>query len=118
MIEPVKRRKILVLVNPFGGRKIAAKVYRTQVEPMLQHCHIVVDTIATQRPNHAYEIAQTLELGLYDGIVTVSGDGLLHELINGFMAHKDWKNAIHTPVGIIPCGSGNGLAASMNIFSL
>lgn len=39
-----------------------------------------------------------------DAIVTVSGDGLLWEVINGLMQRKDSLAAIKIPVGIIPAG--------------
>ena len=29
----------------------------------------------------------------------VSGDGLVHEIINGLMQRSDWSTAIHTPIG-------------------
>lgn len=48
-----------------------------------------------------------------DAFVTVSGDGLFHEVIQGLMSRDDWATAIKTPVGIIPAGSGNGLAVSI-----
>jgi hypothetical protein len=37
-----------------------------------------------------------------DGIVTVSGDGLFYEVLNGIMSRPDWENVIKIPLGIIP----------------
>lgn len=52
------------------------------------------------------------ELSNYRGIVVVSGDGLIHEIINGMLAREDWRRAIaETPIGQIPAGSANGLAS-------
>ena len=42
-----------------------------------------------------------------------SGDGLIYEVINGLMRRLDWRRAIQTPIGVIPCGTGNALAASI-----
>lgn len=36
------------------------------------------------------------------------------KVINGLMERPDWEQAIKTPVGILPCGSGNALAGSIN----
>lgn len=36
------------------------------------------------------------------------------QVINGLMERSDWEQAIKTPVGILPCGSGNALAGSIN----
>ena len=85
---------------------------------MLLHTHLDVEMMPTQRAGHATEIGQTLELGKYDAVVTASGDGLLHELMNGLMAHERWQEAIKTVIGVIPFGSGNGLAASVGSWSL
>lgn len=46
-------------------------------------------------------------------MVTVSGDGLVHEVLNGFAEHADPLRALSIPVAPIPTGSGNGL--SLNI---
>ena len=62
------------------------------------------------------QIASQLDLGMYDAIVTVSGDGLLHEVVNGLMKHADWQRAIKHPIGVIPGGTGNGLVVSMGIW--
>jgi len=49
----------------------------------------------------------------YDAVVAVSGDGTLHELINGFAQHKEPRKALKIPVAPIPAGSGN--ATSLNL---
>ena len=52
----------------------------------------------------------SLKLDEYRGIIVVSGDGLVYEVINGLMNRPDWREAIKTPVGQIPGGSANALA--------
>ena len=54
-----------------------------------------------------------IQIGAFDGIVCVSGDGLVHEVFNGLMSRKDWDQAIKIPLGTIPAGSGNALATDM-----
>jgi len=34
--------------------------------------------------------------------------------INGLMKRPDWEDALQTPMGILPTGSGNALSASIN----
>jgi hypothetical protein len=36
------------------------------------------------------------------------------QVINGLMNRDDWQDAIKTPIGCIPGGSGNALACSIN----
>ncbi|KAL7890879.1 hypothetical protein AOLI_G00003550 [Acnodon oligacanthus] len=44
----------------------------------------------------------------------MSGDGLLFEVVNGLMEREDWEEAIKTPLGVLPGGSGNAVAASIH----
>lgn len=49
-----------------------------------------------------------------DGIVSVSGDGLLHEIINGLMSRSDFDRLKEKiAVGGIPGGTGNGLIKTL-----
>jgi sphingosine kinase len=67
----------------------------------------------TTHHGHAFDIAKALHLANYDAIVTVSGDGLVHEVMNGFANHTDPRQAFAIPIAPIPTGSGNAL--SLNI---
>ena len=49
----------------------------------------------------------------YDAVITVSGDGLIHEVMNGLAHHEDPARALATPVAPIPTGTGNGLALNL-----
>ena len=50
-----------------------------------------------------------------DGIIVVSGDGMVHEVFNGLSKRSDAAVALQAiPVGHIPGGSGNALATSIN----
>lgn len=42
---------------------------------------------------------------------------LLIQVINGLMDREDWQEAIQIPLGILPGGSGNALAASIHHYS-
>ena len=58
-----------------------------------------------------------MDLSKINGIVVVSGDGLLYEIVNGMLNRKDWLEIRKIPIGIIPGGSGNGVAAHLNVLS-
>ncbi|XP_071394635.1 sphingosine kinase 2-like [Centroberyx affinis] len=107
-------RRLLLLVNPFSGRGQAMQWCQTHILPMIREANISYNLIQTERQNHARELIREISLPEWDGIIIVSGDGLLHEVINGLMERSDWEQAIKTPVGILPCGSGNALAGSVN----
>ncbi|XP_058504163.1 sphingosine kinase 2 [Solea solea] len=107
-------RRLLLLVNPFSGRGQAMQWCQTLILPMIREANISYNLIQTERQNHARELIREISLPEWDGIVIVSGDGLLHEVLNGLMERPDWEQAIKIPVGILPCGSGNALAGSIN----
>ncbi|KAG5271154.1 hypothetical protein AALO_G00176500 [Alosa alosa] len=110
-------RRLLLLVNPFSGRGQAMQWCQTHILPMIREANISYNLIQTERQNHARELIREISLQEWDGIIIVSGDGLLHEVINGLMERPDWEMAIKTPVGILPCGSGNALAGSVNHYA-
>ncbi|KAJ6377092.1 hypothetical protein OIU76_026123 [Salix suchowensis] len=53
-----------------------------------------------------------MDLSKYDGIVCVSGDGILVEVVNGLLEREDWNVAIKMPLGMVPAGTGNGMVKS------
>ena len=72
------------------------------------------------------ELVATSDLSRWRAIVTISGDGLFHEVsfeasnrfenpdatqvLNGIFERDDWIDACKLPLGVIPGGTGNGLA--------
>lgn len=69
---------------------------------------INVDVRATEGPGHATEIAaRAVEQG-YEAVLCCGGDGTVNETAQGLLGTK-------VPLGIIPTGSGNGLARHLGI---
>nr|XP_032831938.1 sphingosine kinase 2 [Petromyzon marinus] len=114
---PPRRRRLLILVNPFSGTKKAQLRSQRILHPIMEEADIQHHTIITERAGHASTLVQQINLSEWDGIVIVSGDGLLFEVINGLMSRPDWKDAIRIPLGIFPCGSGNAMAGSINHYT-
>ncbi|KAI9574238.1 ATP-NAD kinase-like domain-containing protein [Boletus coccyginus] len=104
-----------VLINPHGGPGKATQIFAQKVEPILRAAGCTLDVTLTTRSGHGIEIAQNMELK-YDALVVVSGDGLIHEVLNGLAKHATPEKAFCIPVAPIPAGSGNGL--SLNILGL
>jgi diacylglycerol kinase family enzyme len=107
-------KPLLVMVNPFGGVGKARQTWDS-VAPIFECAGVHVELLETEYAGHAHHFAMNeFSVDEYAGIVTVSGDGLLHEAINGLAMRPDWRRALSaTPVGVIPAGSGNGLAAAI-----
>lgn len=115
-LEYPDERKLLVMVNPASGPGKAESIFREKVAPLLAEGNIKYELLITTESGSGYEFIKSTEnlVDKYDGIVIVSGDGLVYELMNGLMQRNDWRESIKIPVGVVPGGSGNGLAHSIN----
>ncbi|TYG48552.1 hypothetical protein ES288_D10G024600v1 [Gossypium darwinii] len=106
-------KRLLIFLNPFGGKKSATKIFSEDVKPYLEDADIQITVIETKHQLHAKEVAKTMDLSKYDGIVCVSGDGILVEVVNGLLEREDWSAAINMPIGMVPAGTGNGMVKSL-----
>ncbi|CAO2178000.1 unnamed protein product [Urochloa humidicola] len=104
-------KRLFVFVNPFGGRKCAKKIYDAEISPLFEAAGVSITVQETEYQGHAREVASSLDLAKYDGIVCVSGDGVLVEVVNGILQRTDWEEAIKMPIGVVP--AGNGMAKSL-----
>ncbi|POM72946.1 Sphingosine Kinase [Phytophthora palmivora] len=114
-LEVVERpqRKFLVLVNPVSGPGRALQIYENKVAPIFRFANVETEVKIMDHANHGMEMVMEMPLGVYDCVVAVGGDGSLYEIVQGLMKRQDWNVAIRQPIGIIPGGSGNGLAHSI-----
>eukprot|EP01147_Barroeca_monosierra_P011138 gene11138-3198_t len=108
------RRHVLIIINPFGGRRKAPKIFESTIKRMLDRANISYDVIRTTHKAHATEIGKTLNVALYTEVLTVSGDGLFNELINGLVTNPNQDAVARLPIGLIPAGSGNGLCQTIH----
>ncbi|CAH1794281.1 unnamed protein product [Owenia fusiformis] len=113
LTEPIARR-MLVLVNPFSGPGKALKIFQERVIPVFAEADIHFRMVITEYAGHARAMMKRLDLDEWYGIIIVSGDGLIFEVINGLMERDDWAVAIKKPIGTIPGGSGNALSCAIN----
>ncbi len=50
------------------------------IQSILYHRGVEYETVRTERAGHAHKFIQTVDPRQYSGVVTVSGDGLVHEV--------------------------------------
>ncbi|MCF6241254.1 MAG: diacylglycerol kinase family lipid kinase [Bacteroidales bacterium] len=101
------KKKLLYIVNPISGahkKKSIEQIINQSTDKKLFDCEIV----RTQYAGHAFELAQNAVQQNYDIVAAVGGDGTLNE-IGKALSGSD------TAMGIIPKGSGNGLARYLKI---
>ncbi|KAF9973524.1 hypothetical protein BGZ73_003214 [Actinomortierella ambigua] len=108
-----KPRRVLMLVNPKGGTGQAKDISNTIVKPMFKHSGHQLAEQYTEYAKHAIDIAKNLDIEAFDTLATISGDGVLHELMNGLLQRPDWDEARHRiSLALISAGSGNAIATS------
>ena len=106
-----RRKRIKVLINPFGGRGKAANLYSQDIEPIFAAAKCEVDVEKTNYKGHAVEIAQNLDIDAYDVLASASGDGLPHECVNGLAKKPNASEALRKVAVVqLPCGSGNAMS--------
>lgn len=101
------KKGILVIINPISGKGIKLNIPKLTLS-ILDSSRFDVEIVTTQYAGHATELAQhSIENGV-SYVLAVGGDGTINEVA---------KALIHSNValGIIPIGSGNGLARHLNI---
>lgn len=106
---PSPPKTAVLVYNPFGGKKKAAKLVETIVMPMLVEAGVTVDVKPTTHAGHAAELGRTYPLSLpggtpVDALIAVGGDGTLSELLDGFIQRTDGASCT---IGFIPAGTGN-----------
>ncbi|KAL7643561.1 UNVERIFIED_CONTAM: hypothetical protein RMT77_005543 [Armadillidium vulgare] len=107
------KKNLLIFINPKSGPGIALKIFEERVKPMLSETEVEYDLCVTNHANHAFEIVQHKDLKTYAGIISIAGDGLIFEILNGLNQRSDREEALSIPIGVIPGGSGNAFANSI-----
>ncbi|XP_076750008.1 sphingosine kinase 2 [Xylocopa sonorina] len=111
---PGEQRKILVLLNPKSGPGRGRETFQKRIHPILSEAERPYDIHITKCPNYAREFVRTRDIYQWSGLVMVGGDGIVFEVVNGLFQRPDWEKVLRElPLGVIPCGSGNGLAKSI-----
>ncbi len=100
------KKKALFIINPISGGKKKDNV-PGQIEKHLDKALFEPTILFTTGVAHAHKVA-TDAVGKYDVVVAVGGDGTVNETASGLVG----SNVI---LGIIPCGSGNGLSRFLGI---
>ncbi len=100
-------KSIYFIVNPFsGGGK--TKGIEEKIKTHLDHNQFNYTVKFTEGPGHATELAKATTQSEHSIIVAVGGDGTVNEVAAGLI------NSNKT-MGIIPAGSGNGLAMHIGV---
>lgn len=103
----IEKMKVTFIVNPISGTK--SKQHILDIIPnYFDSNELAYEILKTEYAGHAKELAMKAAQEGAKVVVAVGGDGTVNEVASGL---------IHTEsaLGIIPCGSGNGLARHLGI---
>ncbi|MEX0966875.1 MAG: diacylglycerol kinase family protein [Bacteroidia bacterium] len=103
----MKKRKILFISNPISGGRSKSGL-RDVIKKQLWKERFKGEITETERPGHATELAAGAVAAGFDSVVACGGDGTVNETAAS-LTGTDVK------LGILPFGSGNGLARHLKI---
>lgn len=102
------RKSVTFILNPISGTSDKSSLERSIKRQLSKTESFDWEIVFTERPGHASELAkQKVDEGV-NIVVAIGGDGTVNEVARSLI-HTD------TALGIIPSGSGNGLARHLNI---
>ncbi len=101
------KKHILFIINPISGTKQKQSI-PDEIAATLDMSRFDYDVELTTHAGHAAEMTREAAAQGVDIVVAVGGDGTVNEVA---------RSLVHTQtaLGIIPCGSGNGLARHLQI---
>ncbi len=101
------KKKILAIINPISGTGNKGDM-PSLIDGFIDNKIWDTEICFTEYPGHATELASQAVSDRYDVVIAIGGDGTINEVALAL---------IDTPValGIVPCGSGNGLARHLHI---
>jgi diacylglycerol kinase (ATP) len=94
--------RMRVIVNPAAGAGKTAKKW-PQIMSLLRSLELDFEHDITEAPGHAIELAKLAVDKGYEMVVSVGGDGTIHEIVNGL--HEAGGNS-NVAVGIVNTGTG------------
>ena len=102
-----EKKRIVFVVNPISGTQ-GKKAILKWIDERIDRSIYDYSIVKTEYAGHASQLAAAAVHDGVDVVVAIGGDGTINEIARS-LVHTD------TALGIIPCGSGNGLARHLRI---
>ena len=100
--------RILIIANPLVGIRKEKKKVLDDIVTRITDRGGSVDVAYSMKPGVGNKYASRSPLEGYDAVMAAGGDGTINDVASGLINRN-------IPLGIIPLGTGNGLARSLEI---
>lgn len=101
------KKRLLFVVNPISGVK-RKEQFIERIQHYFPEDQWLIQIQVSQYPGHAKDLAEKAKFLGYDAVIACGGDGTINEVASAILGSK-------TALGIIPFGSGNGMARHLGI---
>ena len=109
----VHQKKVYAIINPHAGYGKAGKRW-PQILEYLKSSGFDVTWRLTEQRWHAYDIAQEYARQGAKLIISVGGEGVMNEIVNGLFAYQ--KTSGTMPIlAMIPAGTGTDLSRTLHV---
>lgn len=103
-----RNMRILCILNPIAGGGRTVERVTSAIRETFRGTGITYDIVTTQEKGDGTKLSRNAVEEGYDIVVAIGGDGTINEVATGLVGSPQ-------VLGIIPVGSGNGLARGLRI---
>jgi len=107
MTEIYFKRKLLFVINPKAGTRAKSDIPQ-KISQIIDKSIFDYSVVYTERAGHATELAEKASQSDCYAVIATGGDGTVNEVMQGLVNSN-------TALGILPFGSGNGLARFLQV---
>ena len=102
-----------IIANPISGNRNFSKQWK-EIQQLLNNKKIDFSFAFTKFSKHEIELVDTAIQQGFRNIISIGGDGTLHNVVNGIMTQRYAKTSDIT-IAVIPQGTGNDWIKTYNI---
>jgi len=102
-----------IIANPIAGNQKFSKQWK-EIQQLLNSKNIDYSFVFTQFSKHEIELVQNAIQQGFRNIISVGGDGTLHNVVNGVMMQR-YVNSSDITIAVLPMGTGNDWIKTYNI---
>src|SRR5688572_12404942 len=103
--------RVAIIINPVSGLGVRPDTARRRAEQaaaFVEAQGVPAEIFVTERRHHAHELTQAAVAGGIEVVIAWGGDGTVNEVASA-LVFRD------TALGVVPSGSGNGLARELGL---